>query len=368
MSKKFSDQFFSSTEGSVQINSKIPIIELDSPPGGDFACISFIERPRVVDIKSFLLDYLVQTESSVCSKSEVLSGDSIEMRPLQIMSHAPSFAFRVIGSQKEPSIVPVVTKKSSFEDESLISKEISNNLVLQLIFKVLADEEIQPKHLEISELDKTVLSLVLRQKFGIRAEQWDGTNLLSTLNKLRSFPSKKRKEENRKFVFKRVSKVLRVQFCMQSNSKRKVNKQEIDEGFFRHYFEDLAKGTGQPLEEFYLPGSCTNKIGLNKTFTAAYIELIKRSAPFRADFARELKVFMDSNLKKMVESKVAKMLPKIEQLRKRVVEDGASSYGIIDKKGKLPWSIVEITTAFRCVLSSFSEQPASSDSSFVDGS
>lgn len=352
----------------MQINNKIPIFDPDSPPEGDFACISFIERPRVVDIKSFLLDFLMQGESSVFSKPELPSSDSIEIRPPLVVPCAPSFAFRVIGPQKDSSFGPVVIKKPSFEEESLISKEISNNLVLQLIFRVLADEEILPKHLEISELDKTVLSLVLRQKFGIRAENWDASNLLSTLNKLRSFPSKKRKEENRKFVFKRVSKVLRVQFCLQSNSKRKINKQEIDEGFFRHYFEDLAQCTGQPLEEFYLPGSCTNKIGLNKTFTAAYIELIKRSGPFRVDFARELKVFMDSNLKKMVESKVAKMLPKIEQLRRRVVEDGASSYGIIDKKGKLPWSIVEITTAFRCVLSSFSEQPASSDSSFVDGS
>lgn len=239
---------------------------------------------------------------------------------------------------------------SVFQSSEAASKQ--ENPFQKVLLKVFANEEVAPQDLEMSVGDQRILAAFIQRKFGLRVQN-EKVDLLELVHSLRNFPSKKRKEENRKFVFKRVTKLLRGKFTQSARLTRKVEKRRVDEGFYQHYFEQTAAAMNVPICEFYLPGSCTNKAGSNKTFTDGYINLIKASDLFRKDFEEELQELVNSDIKRMVRNKASKIFTKIEALRAQHGEERVINYLLNDKKGKLPWTLNEITTALRCVLASF---------------
>jgi hypothetical protein len=60
--------------------------------------------------------------------------------------------------------------------------------------------------------------------------------------------SRKRSEENYKFIFKRTLKALKDK--IKKNSERKLRKKEIEEFFLTNYFEEVSKVKNIPLTHF----------------------------------------------------------------------------------------------------------------------
>lgn len=305
----------------------------------DFSKITFRQLPRVENLHSIF---------SFLSSKNIGEDSNVGWRDSLSQTHSHS---KLDGIAAEPPPLSLNHTVENYTEE-----ERSRDPILRVMLKVFMGEEITSQEASLSEQDRSVLLLILRQKFGLPSDFGQNQSLTFSLNSLRDSNSKKRKEENRKYVFKRVSKVLRAQFCTQRLGPRRPNKQTIDEEFFHYYFSDLAAKLRRPLREFYFPGSCTNKIGLSKTFTSAYISLIKQSPIFRADFERELLKLVSSNTQKLVEAKVLRMAPKIDHLRQKIHLSKEASYSLIDRKGKLPWTLSEINTAYKCVLQSFNDK------------
>lgn len=275
--------------------------------------------------------------------------------PLQI------FSFLNDSYESEPEII--VSRPTKVDELQLVTysttSEISeadflvNDAAKNLIFKAFLNTPILSEDLQVSSKDLDFFLSVLQRKFGITISENSSKNVLEAIQSLHFISSKKRKEENRKYVFKRVTKVLRNRYIQSIRLNRKISKQSIDESFYKHYFGELSVLTGKPIEEFFLPGSCTNKVGFNKTFTDGYITLIKQSQSFRHDFERELQTLIESDVKQMVIPKISKMLKKVERQMANLPEGSDLSSFFSDKKGKLPWTCAEIKTAFQCVLQSF---------------
>lgn len=306
---------------------------------GDFSKISFRELPRVENLQSFF---------SSLSSARLDDDSSVGWKDFDYQ--LPSLT-RDGGIAVEPPSLSIENKLETLREE-----QWSRDPILRIMLKIFMGEEVTPQEASLSDQDRCVLLLILRQKFGLPSDFGQNQSFTIALNSLRDIHSKKRKEENRKYVFKRVSKVLRAQFCAQRLGSRRPNKQTIDEEFFHFYFAELAAKMRRPLREFYFPGSCTSKIGLSKTFTTAYINLIKQSPIFRSDFERELLKLVSSNTRRLVEAKILRMAPKIDRLRQRIHLCKEASYSLIDRKGKLPWTLSEINTAYKCVLLSFSDK------------
>lgn len=223
----------------------------------------------------------------------------------------------------------------------------------KLLIAIFFNDEVPMGVEELQRKESEFLASVLQRKFGLKVELPLSTcQLREALSPQIIHPSHKRKEENRKFVFKKISKVLRSKFAkgLKIGSLRKVNKKVIDDEFYKHYFGALSEASKIPLEDFILPGSCTKRVGQSKTFTDSYIRLINQSESFRADFERELRAHIVSNLKPIVRAKIAKILSKYEQEISLSEGRGKSNRGCGDRKAKLPWTCQEISTAFRSVL------------------
>lgn len=271
------------------------------------------------------------------------------------------FSFLNNSYESEPEII--ISRPTKVEDLQLVTysttSEISevellvDDAVKKLIFKAFLNTPILYEDTQIPSPDFELFLSVVKRKFGIVVSDSSSEDTIEAIQSLHLLSSKKRKEENRKYVFKRVTKVLRSRYIQSSKLNRKISKQSIDEAFYKYYFGELSVITGKPIEEFFLPGSCTNKVGFNKTFTDGYITLIKQSASFREDFERELQNLIESDVRQMVIPKISKMLRKVEKQMANLPTGSDLSSFFSDKKGKLPWTCAEIQTAFQCVLQSF---------------
>ena len=276
---------------------------------------------------------------------------------LLVKSLSDGKSTRVSFSEDDSSVSEKSGFLGHFSDPNPLPETKNQLRVLErLLIAIFSNEEVPSGVEELQKRESEFLASVLRRKFGLKVELPLSTSQLrEVLSPQLILPSHKRKEENRKFVFKQISKVLRSRFAkgLKTSFLRKVNKKVIDDEFYQHYFGALSEASKIPLEDFILPGSCTKRVGQSKTFTDSYIRLIHQSESFRADFERELRALIVSNLKAIVRAKIAKVLSKYEK-EKALSEGGEeSNRGFGDRRGKLPWTCQEISTAIRCVLRFF---------------
>lgn len=63
--------------------------------------------------------------------------------------------------------------------------------------------------------------------------------LTEAINRLQNFPSKKRFEENMKFVYKVILKKLREKFALENGYE--LWDKQFERAFYEHYFEETRK-------------------------------------------------------------------------------------------------------------------------------
>lgn len=164
--------------------------------------------------------------------------------------------------------------------------------------------------------------------------------------------SHKRPEENYKFVFKRCLDYMKEAF---RKSHPEINKKNMERKFYEHYFLDISKETGIPLEHFFDPknGAC-DEANVPKTINGTYIKNISKSDEFKKEFTAfmtgELRTENLNSLTGKIDALItkwekqiadAKSLPDvIESIRKDIEKN---------KKAKLPWTIKEIDEAIKSV-------------------
>lgn len=333
---------------------KLPQGVPDGDEGVDFCRISFTQSHRVGSLPDFSL--LFRGPRTLFAEPLVIEAPKTSISLFSRSSQATCFESQPAEVLKTPVRICCDRKEQSEHEtrtlESMEEASWPENPVQRLVLRAFTNEEIPPQELELCPKDQVIFLAILKRKFGLKLEE-EGANLQEVVRAISGFQSKKRKEENRKYVFKRVTKSLRTKFTESAHYARRVSKQTIDADFYQHYFGQLAQQLGKQLQEFYLPGSCTGLTASNKTFTDGYISLIKQSDTFRNDFELALRNLIQGGIREMVRSKVAKMFRKLDALQAQAGEEARTKYVLADKKGKLPWTATEIRKALTCVLDSF---------------
>ena len=165
-----------------------------------------------------------------------------------------------------------------------------------------------------------------------------------------TIPSKKRIEENNKFVYKHTMKFLKAQFY--TSRKLKYNK-ESEMEFYQHYFEDISKKTKKPLELFYDPLNITSKYSKKpKTISNTHILLIFDCNNFKAKFFEYIDTNFKEDYQTSIYKKFEKFLSNLESLisKSSDFERVACVEKFIEKlqtskRCKFPWNSTEIDQA-----------------------
>lgn len=187
---------------------------------------------------------------------------------------------------------------------------------------------------------------------------------LQKINKaLQSHSSRKRVEENNKFIFKYAVKVLKTRFFKQ---RKIIATQENEIRFYKHYFEETARVLERPLDHFFDPLYKTvNRNTEYKSINSKYMSIVFASKEFKGEFFNFLRNELYDHYMKNIDKKIAKTLKKL----KYTLYKGENNTEAIDsifeenlkalkknKKCKLPWTHVEIESAleqFECIASCY---------------
>lgn len=324
-----------------------------------FKLLSFFEFPMPSQKDSTLFQKSSLVESQFLRFSD--EKEAQNQKPKTALPLAPKEDLLQVQRKPEkpighhPKHHHLLTKCDSAKTSDFEKEACSSNLTT--VLKIFKGVDLDPGDIPLTEGDKLLVFSILRRKFDLKlTPAMDPNQILEEIAKIPKLHSKKRKEENRKFVFKSVIKALRKSFIEANNISPRESKKTIDEKFYRNYFEETSNVLSIELKEFFLPGSSVHKTMGTKTFTDKYIQLIKKSRKFVADFDLELKKFTEDKISYVVEKKVKKMFAKFGQMLRKNDENNVIKYVLEDKKGKLPWTKREIQEAVDCVSKSFQEQ------------
>jgi len=123
--------------------------------------------------------------------------------------------------------------------------------------------------------------------------------------------------------------------------------------FYHHYFQQVVKNTGVPIEAFRDPLNSKRPKDrfMPKTLNSDYMQLLFRSR----EFARDFQEYVGSNrlienYVKTIPSKFEKILIKWERfwedrIDQRIFKEKLRDYFFKNKQCKLPWTVKEIVSA-----------------------
>jgi hypothetical protein len=270
-----------------------------------------------------------------------------------------------------------IRKKEKKKIEKEPIPKIFENLYKVLI-ALLFDKEVTQEELDVlSDNELQLLRSFMLKKKMIKQT----TNLMITsdaINTFRVVLSKKRVEENLKYVFKFCLKFLKMEFRNKNESFRfrkedldLTNKNLIDLGFFIHYFGEIADHLGWPISKFFHPKVLTtydckkfanvldNYEERPKTINKEYVEAVCKSDAFMNDFKNYITdSYLVGNeytgiIKESKECALEKIKLKIVQWSK-LMQNSEDKNKVITKikndledqnKCKLPWSVPEVKRA-----------------------
>lgn len=266
-------------------------------------------------------------------------------------------------------------EKKKIEKEPI--PEMFSNLY-DVLIGLLFDEDILQTQLDrMSDNELELLRSFMLKKKMIK----QSTELVITgeeINRHRSNLSKKRVEENLKYVFKFCLKFLKVEFRNKNDSFRfrkedleLTNKNLIDLGFFIHYFGEIADNLGWPISKFFHPKVLTtydckkfanvldNYEERPKTINKEYVEAVCMSDAFMNDFKNYITdCYLVGNeytgiVRESKECALEKVKLKLVQWSKLILAASDKKKVISKIKGdledqnkcKLPWSVAEVRRA-----------------------
>lgn len=211
--------------------------------------------------------------------------------------------------------------------------------VLLAIFGVV---EAGPKPFALSDMEKIILSLIVRRKMGAKnvpSSFFSGSEvsvqmILSQLEVSKT----KRSEQYYKFIFSRGLKHLQNNFRFHNRMAEKVN-----QAFYEYYFGDLiAKDSSLSLSDFFNPNSIRVSSVTNKV-NRKYYTLLFRSERFTKDFGIFMREHLVENYKVEIRKKLEDLLKKWNLTSSNLTSvSQISEYLLANKKCKLPWRVDEV--------------------------
>jgi hypothetical protein len=141
----------------------------------------------------------------------------------------------------------------------------------------------------------------------------------------------------------------------------KSARKDFERSFYEHYFQNIVKQYHIPLESFFHPKNCRNKVkDMPRTINAAYVENISKSKSFVRDFTKHLTHTLETQYRLNIDSKIHSLIQKwdsdyeesqhSDQVIGEIVE-----YVERNKKCKLPWTVKEVQAAIASVEKLFKQ-------------
>ena len=236
--------------------------------------------------------------------------------------------------------------------------------VFYLINKLMTTDKINENDLKMPETQKRLVLAFLNKK-----NPYTPLKLTyftkEMLNLYRQCEKKKRKEERLKYIFKKSINHMQGNFKkqlpkwqqIQINSKRD-NGMALDYLFYEHYFGQIARQLGVPIEKFFHFRNWKTRVDLNipKSITKAYIRLISLNPKFISEIFYYIKNLLLKDVLRINSNKVASIVSKWEYFILKY--KGHDAYQKLEekiksKRYKFPWGIIEIQRAIEDTLNYF---------------
>ena len=234
------------------------------------------------------------------------------------------------------------TSNKEFQSKLILFEKCS--LILTKIFKGL---HINFESFTLEKYEKDIIKNILNKKYSNRFKNLkliDIENLDCIYGKIQNSFSKKRPEENNKFIYKNTLKIMIKNFF--KNQKLKKNR-ENEDLFYFHYFSEISKKKNLPLRSFYDPLNVKQKV---KTLNNKFLNLIFSSKLFKKDFFKTLENNFFQNYENLIIKKFEKFFWKFEKKRfligkKNQITNKLIEYLFKSKRVKFPWDQKEIEEA-----------------------
>jgi hypothetical protein len=235
--------------------------------------------------------------------------------------------------------------------KALQDSAVLKNKLLALMMSLFRGHDLKLEQIDaLSKEEKYILSSLVLRKFNIKMNPVAANpTILTSINSQRQLSKNKRLEENYKLVFKKALKYLLRKFKKYNEVKGKKN--DLEQQFYKFYFEEVFKSEGIEVEMGIDPESNTFK-GQNlfnpKTINSRYVTNIMKSGLFKAHFEDFLENQFVTDYNKSREFKIQKVVEKCYECFNKKKGGGyeeVQKYIEQNPKCKLPWSDTELVSA-----------------------
>lgn len=255
---------------------------------------------------------------------------------------------------KAPQITQQALKKSEKQQKGKL------HYLKALFQKLLNNQIVRDRDLNLSELEYQILRSLVKRKFKIDLpEIKEASSLKVKLRQINTKKSKKRPEENYKFVFKKCIRKLKDDFSV--GEKRKMKRADIEREFYEFYFKRVSQDENMSLEQFYHPKNSKQKSDkIPKTLNIDYIKNLSKNPLFVERFMKYMYGDLKADYDQIVVVKINKLISKWEEIldthnNGEIALIEISEYIELNKKCKFPWSRKEVDEAITVVESLFKE-------------
>jgi hypothetical protein len=249
------------------------------------------------------------------------------------------------------------------KNDRFAKKNCLDNLLV--VLKAIFKNQPFDQNLILEDSEKKILKAIIERKY--KEENLENLNPDEVLKKAFEINSinhsKKRPEENYKFIFKLCLK------NMKENLRAKINKtmrkKEFEKYFYDHFFKEISEENAIPIEHFYHPKNSkalkkmkSKSKDMPKTINQYYIENISKSSDFLHQFLTYLDNHLLTEYEESIDSKLEGLVLKWTTSfqnnddHQKVVND-ICKYMKENKKCKLPWNTNEIKEAVKSTKNLF---------------
>lgn len=266
---------------------------------------------------------------------------------------------RTIEDEEDiPNLNTNCLENSSEKEESKIKLKSTSGLFV-LLKKLFTGENTEDLDFFLSSIEKQILAALISRKFDQSLKSvLSIAHLKQSIDKIFESQGNKRPEENYKFAFKRVLKVMKSNFKKTHPPKTNSHRRNHEKAFYEFYFKSIAEKKKIPIESFFHPRtSRPQNRNQQKTINSEYIKAISESRPFIQKFSEHLSVLAEDS-KALIESKIFGLLGQFENYLQDFPTEGVkkiTEYVTKNKKCKLPWTTKEIGDAVKVVEDLFSK-------------
>ena len=270
--------------------------------------------------------------------------DENPLEPLKRFQSFDQFAHLALINKQSANIIA-----DNMREESAGQRSSSFGNLCLLLKKHFKGEDIEDPDLNISKEELAILKAIVNRKY---KNKFDLKNhlifLKDKLMEISKLESKKRPEENYKFIFKRCIKYLKE--ALKTSKGKKMSKKDFNDYFYKYYFEAAAKKENLSIDLFKHPQNRNKKDNFPKTINIEYISYLKKSDLFLDDLYKYLDDKLMDEYKEIIDSKIDGLFKKWED---QYTKEGSSpesldkivNYISTNTKCKLPWTSSEIDEA-----------------------